>query len=118
MKNIVALIFLIFISRNAISQHRIELKIEGLRDSTLYLVHHYEDTFLSQDTAKINASGVAVFEGKKKLPQGFYVVAIGRSRIFDVIINDQNFSMETDTADYTNHLKITGSVEAKLFQDY
>jgi hypothetical protein len=118
MKNIIALICLLFISQNLFSQHRIELKIKGLRDSTLYLVHHYEDTFLSQDTAKVNAAGVAVFEGKKKLPLGFYVVAMGRSRIFDVVINDQNFSMETDTADYTNHLKITGSVEAKLFQDF
>jgi Domain of unknown function (DUF5106)/Domain of unknown function (DUF4369)/Thioredoxin-like len=118
MKNIIALICLLFISQNLFSQHRIELKIKGLRDSTLYLVHHYEDTFLSQDTAKVNAEGVAVFEGKKKLPLGFYVVAMGRSRIFDVVINDQNFSMETDTADYTNHLKITGSVEAKLFQDF
>jgi hypothetical protein len=118
MKNIITLICLLFISQNLFSQHRIELKIKGLRDSTLFLVHHYEDTFLSQDTAKVNASGVAVFEGKKKLPLGFYVVAMGRSRIFDVVINDQNFSMETDTADYTNHLKITGSVEAKLFQDF
>ncbi len=118
MKNIITLICLLFISQNLFSQHRIELKIKGLRDSTLYLVHHYEDTFLSQDTAKVNASGVAVFEGKKKLPLGFYVVAMGRSRIFDVVINDQNFSMETDTSDYTNHLKITGSVEAKLFQDF
>ena len=97
MKKSIALIFLFFITQNAISQHRIELKIKGLRDSTLYLVHHYEDTFLSQDTAKVNASGLAIFEGKKKLPQGFYVVAMGRSRIFDVVINDQNFSMETDT---------------------
>ena len=118
MKKSIALIFLFFITQNTFSQHRIELKIKGLRDSTLYLVHHYEDTFLSQDTAKVNASGVAIFEGKKKLPQGFYVVAMGRSRIFDVIINDQIFYMETDTADYTNNLKITGSVEAKLFQDF
>lgn len=118
MKNIITLIFLFFITQDTFSQHRIELKIKGLRDSTLYLVHHYEDTFLSQDTAKINALGVAVFEGKKKLPKGFYVVAMGRNRIFDVIIDDQNFSMETDTTDYTNNLKITGSVEAKLFQDF
>ena len=118
MKNIIALILLLIFTQNAFSQHRIELKIKGLRDSTLYLVHHYEDTFLSQDTAKVNALGVAIFEGKKKLPQGFYVVAMGRSRIFDVIINDQVFSMETDTTDYTNNLKITGSVEAKLFQDF
>ncbi len=118
MKNIITLICLLFISQNLFAQHRIELKIKGLRDSTLFLVHHYEDTFLSQDTAKVDASGVAVFEGKKKLPLGFYVVAMGKSRIFDLVINDQIFLIETDTADYTNHLKITGSVEAKLFQDF
>lgn len=118
MKKSIALILFLFITQNTFSQHRIELKIKGLRDSTLYLVHHYEDTFLSQDTAKVNASGLAIFEGSKKLPQGLYVVAMGRNRIFDVIINDQNFSMETDTSDYTNHLKISGSVEAKLFQDF
>ncbi|MEA5460749.1 DUF5106 domain-containing protein [Arcicella sp. LKC2W] len=118
MKNIIALIALLFIAQTTFSQHRIELKIKGLKDSTLYLVHHYEDTFLSQDTAQIDASGLAVFQGKKKLPLGFYVVAMGRSRIFDLVINDQTFSMETDTADYTNNLKIKGSVEASLFQDF
>ncbi|PWK26742.1 uncharacterized protein DUF4369 [Arcicella aurantiaca] len=118
MKNIIALIALLFIAQTTFSQHRIELKIKGLKDSTLYLVHHYEDTFLSQDTAKIDASGLAVFKGNKKLPLGFYVVAMGRSRMFDLVINDQNFLMETDTADYTNNLKIKGSVEASLFQDF
>jgi len=118
MKNIIALTFLFFITQNVFSQHRIELKIKGLRDSTLYLVHYYEDSFMSKDTAKLNALGVAVFEGKMKLPAGLYVVAMGKSRIFDVIVNDQKFSMETDTADYSNNLKISGSVEAKLFQDF
>jgi hypothetical protein len=118
MKNIITLICLFFITQDAFSQHRIELTIKGLRDSTLYLVHHYEDTFLSQDTAKLDASGKAVFTGKKKLPEGFYVVAMGRNRIFDLIVNDQNFTMQTDTADYTNNLKIKGSVEAILFQDF
>ena len=118
MKNTITLILFLFISQSAFSQHRIELTIKGLRDSTLYLVHHYEETFLSQDTAKLDASGKAVFTGKKKLPEGFYVVAMGRNRIFDLIINDQNFTMQTDTADYTNNLKIKGSVEASLFQDF
>lgn len=118
MKHIITIIVLFFITQNAFSQHRIELKVKGLRDSTLYLVHYYEDSFLSQDTAKVDASGIAVFEGKKKLPYGLYVVAKGKTRIFDIIINDQNFSMETDTVDYVNNLKITGSVEAKLFQDF
>lgn len=118
MKKIITLTLLLFTVFNAFTQHRIELKIKGLRDSTLYLVHHYEDTFLSQDTAKVDASGIAVFQGKKSLPAGFYVVAMGRSRIFDLVLNDQNFSIETDTADYTNNLKIKGSVEASLFQDF
>ena len=116
MKKITTLLLLLFCFNNAFSQYRIELTIKGLRDSTLYLVHHYEDTFLSQDTAKVDASGKAVFAGKKNLPAGFYVVAMGRNRIFDLIINDQNFTMQTDTADYTNNLKIKGSVEASLFQ--
>jgi hypothetical protein len=118
MKNITILIFLFFISQNTFSQHRIELNIKGLRDSTLYLVHHYEDTFLSQDTAKLDALGKAIFSGNKNLPAGFYVVAMGRNRIFDLVVNDQNFTMQTDTADYTNNLKIKGSVEASLFQDF
>ena len=118
MKKIATVFLLLFSLSNIYAQHRIELTIKGLRDSTLYLVHHYEDTFLSQDTAKVDASGKAIFAGKKNLPAGFYVVAMGRNRIFDLIVNDQNFTMQTDTADYTNNLKIKGSVEASLFQDF
>ena len=118
MKKLTTALLLFFSFSNAFSQHRIELTVKGLRDSTLYLVHHYEETFLSQDTAKVDASGKAIFAGKKNLPAGFYVVAMGRNRIFDLVINDQNFTMQTDTADYTNNLKIKGSVEASLFQDF
>lgn len=118
MKKLYTLLILIFCSSHLFAQHRIELTIKGLKDSTLYLVHHYENSFLPQDTARLDAKGKAVFQGKQNLPAGFYVVAMGRSRLFDLVLNDQKFSMTTDTADYTNHLSITGSAEAILFQEF
>ena len=118
MKKLYTLLILIFCSSHLYAQHRIELTIKGLKDSTLYLVHHYDNSFVSQDTVRLDVKGKAVFQGKKNLPAGFYVVAMGRNRLFDLVLNDQKFSMTTDTEDYTNHLSIIGSAEAILFQEF
>src|SRR4051812_46225759 len=79
--------------------HRIEVKIKGAKkDSACILAHYYgQKQYLPQDTAKPDANGNMVFQGKKTLPAGIYLVVLPNKRFFETIIDkEQNFSLETD----------------------
>lgn len=103
------------------AQYRIELTIKGLdQKDKCYLVHAYRDdkTYIFKDTADVLADGKIIFEGKENLPQGLYSLAKGQTKMFDFILADQKFSIETDTVDIINHMKITGSKEASDFAEF
>lgn len=98
--------------------HKISFKIKGMKDSTAYLANYFGDKTYIQDTAKFDANGNAVFEGKKKLEEGIYMFVVNRKKLFEFMLTDQVFSMETDTSDYIRNMKIKGSEENILFYNY
>lgn len=99
--------------------YKFTIKVNGVVDSTCYLGHYYGQYQYVDDTAKANAKGEMVFEGKEPLPGGIYFVITPKKKYFEFIINkEQVFSMETDTADFVKNMKVKGSPENKLFYDY
>ncbi|TLU98839.1 TlpA family protein disulfide reductase [Dyadobacter luticola] len=122
--SIFALIFTFIIFSKAHSQgYRIEATIKGIRDSSLVLGHFSRSNaqFVPKDTAKADANGKMVFEGKTPLPGGLYVILFpGNRRWIEVVYSgkETNFSMESDTVDAINQTKFTGSKENELFYDY
>jgi thiol-disulfide isomerase/thioredoxin len=87
----------------------------------LYLGYYFGDQKFLQDSALMDKKGTAVFEGKKRLPGGLYIlVDPEKSRFFDLVIDkNQNFSVTTDTSFVL--LKLTGSKEnndLKIYQDF
>ncbi len=105
----------------ASAQYRLDFKIKGLDNKEkCYLVHAYRDdkSYIFKDTADINTTGGFVFEGNENLPQGLYSVAKGKAKLFDFVLVDQKFSIETDTTDLINSMKITGSKEASDFAEF
>jgi thiol-disulfide isomerase/thioredoxin len=104
----------------AAESHSIKIRIPELKDSTCYLANYYGDMQYIQDTAKADKNGILVFERKKKLDPGMYLLVHGKKKLFDFIVleNDQHFSLQTDTLDYSGHMKITGSEENSHFFEY
>ncbi|MFI5149410.1 MAG: thioredoxin-like domain-containing protein [Bacteroidia bacterium] len=100
--------------------YEIKVKVKELKDSTCNLANYYGDKQYIIDTAKADKNGVLVFDGKKKLDPGMYMVVMSKKKLFDLLVmeNDQHFMLETDTADYNGHMKVTGSAENKLFFEY
>ncbi len=100
--------------------YEIKVKVKELKDSTVNLADYYGDKQYIIDTAKIDKNGQFVFDGKKKLDAGMYMVVMNKHKLFDFVVleNEQRFSLETDTADYNGHMKVTGSAENKLFFEY
>jgi thiol-disulfide isomerase/thioredoxin len=110
------ILFICFFCAKPFAQgHRIEVKIKGIRDTVCYLSYYYENQRVRIDTAKADATGKVVFQGKKELPLGLYSIIIGKSRIFDIIIAEQQFGVETNYQDPTAQILIFGSRDNQLF---
>lgn len=99
--------------------YRIQVKINGLKDTNLLLGHHFGTKKYVVDTARLNSKGEGVFAGDTLLDGGIYLIITPSMNYFEIIIDkEQRFSLTTDTIDMLKNLKITGSEENKQFDNY
>lgn len=97
--------------------YQIKVKINNLANDTIYLAYHFGDKQYMKDTIRLDSKGMGVFEGKEALPGGFYLIVYPKKSYFEIIINEQFFSIENDTFDYQKNFKSTGSIENKIFYE-
>ncbi|GIV34498.1 MAG: hypothetical protein KatS3mg031_2033 [Chitinophagales bacterium] len=97
--------------------YEIKVKINNLKNDTIYLAYHYGDKQYIKDTAVLDSKGIAVFKGPEKLPGGFYLIVYPNKNFFEIIVNEQRFYVENDTTDFQKNLKTSGSVENKIFAE-
>jgi peroxiredoxin len=98
--------------------HQIKISLEGLKDTNIYLAHYYGSKVLKTDSAKLDKHGAGVFEGKKELPQGIYLIYLNDKNYFDFLLGaDQQFSI---TASFKPGSKLifNGAKETGAFQQY
>ncbi|MCL2097565.1 MAG: redoxin domain-containing protein [Bacteroidales bacterium] len=101
--------------------YRIELTLDGLKDTTVFLAIHSGDKKYSVDTATVNHEGKAVFQKNKSLVGGMYLLATNDYQLFDFLISDeenQNFSIYAKAPEYSASLKYTNSPENQSFIDF
>jgi peroxiredoxin len=96
----------------------IKVHIEGLKDTALYLGNHYGDKQYVRDTIRLDQNGWGEFKGPDTLPGGIYLVILPNKTYFEILPIEQKFTVETDTLDYVQNMKITGSLENKLFNEH
>lgn len=122
-KHIFTLIFFLTIfhlNAQEKQDYRIDIKIKGLEDSVLYLGNYYGDKTFLVDTAVRKGRNSYVFEAKKSLDGGIYIV-IGQEKnsIFDFLISDsQEIKFDSDMDNLVEKMKVKGSNENSLFFDY
>jgi thiol-disulfide isomerase/thioredoxin len=97
--------------------YKLDFKIDGLKDLTLYLGYYYGESTFVKDTAKVNDKGEFVFDGKQPLAPGVYFLVKNSTKLpFEMVIsNNQKFSMKTDTTDYVKNMVVSGDEDNKLF---
>lgn len=96
--------------------YSIQLKVQGLQDTTAYLGYYYAESTYVRDTAQVNSKGEFTFDGKQPLPQGVYFLVLNKSRIFDFVVgSNQYFTLETSTADYIKNMVVKNDLDNKLF---
>ena len=99
--------------------YEIEININGLRDSTVFLAYHLGDKQYIKDTLNLDKSGHAIFRGKVALPQGIYMIVLPGRKYFELLVpEDQIFSLSCSYNDYFRTLQFTGSEENSAFIDY
>ncbi len=123
MRKFIIFIFFVLIPVISSSQLRngyeIDLTINGLRDSTVYLAYHLGDKQYIKDTIRLNHSGHSIINGREPLPQGIYMIVLPGKRYFEFLVsNGQRFSMSCSYKDYFNTLRFSGSDENTAFLEY
>ncbi|OWY23592.1 DUF5106 domain-containing protein [Sphingobacteriales bacterium UPWRP_1] len=115
-----ACLFLFVVPGFAKEGYNIKVKVKGFADTTCYLAYYYGSRILVSDTFNIDSKGVVQFKGNEKLPGGIYLAVFPGSKYFEMLVNtdNQEFALETDSADFVNNMKVTGSPDNKLFNDY
>jgi len=99
--------------------YEITIKISGYKNQKIILGNYYGDKQYVKDSAVTDATGKVIFKGKDKLQGGIYLVATGDKRLlFDFVVTDPVFTLETDTIDYQAHMKVIGSPENEVFFAY
>jgi thiol-disulfide isomerase/thioredoxin len=108
-----------FLSSNA-QGYKVTLQTPDYKSGLAYLTYYYGKNMNIQDSAIVNQKGIAIFEGKEKLPPGVYsIVFPGKSKLFDFLVDKgQLITIKADTTDLINKTEVTGSKGNILFQQY
>ncbi|MBL8003166.1 MAG: DUF5106 domain-containing protein [Flavobacteriales bacterium] len=99
-------------------KRRLEFTVSGVAKDTVYLANYYGNKLYYNDTAVADAKGRCVFQRAKGYKAGVYAVVVPGPRYFEILVNEPEVVMETDTADLLSHLKVKKSVENQVFLDY
>lgn len=122
LRNIFLLFFLIlaFTAHADPKGYRITVKLHNSSDTALLLAHYFGDKQYLDDTAFVSKQGTFVFTGNELLKEGMYIVAgQNKNRYFDLFVTGlQQFDLECDPGNVTGTMKVKGSEENKVFNDY
>lgn len=112
------------ITNNIFSQqYEINVHIENLEDSTIYLGYYYGDKQYAKDTLTLNSKGNGVFQGEDTLSGGVYFILVPGNLFFELLIDsDQKFNIKTiysnDAGELTKNLTSKGSDDMDLYLNY
>lgn len=109
---------LFFVAAQA-QPYEVRVKIDGLRDSSIYFGYRSEDKNYVVDTATLDKEGNAIFSKNKTLKRGVYFVATPDKNYFELLMtNNQKFSVSTKYSDLFGSLKFKDTPENQQFYDY
>lgn len=112
----ILLFILTFGALTSIAQQKLEFKINGLKDTTVFLARYFGERLYYADTAE--SKNQTVIFNKKELIGGVYAVVCPGSKYFELIVTDEDVIMETDLNDFSGKMKVKKSENNKIFYGY
>jgi peroxiredoxin len=122
-KTFITISILIF-TNIVFGQYNINVHIDNLKDSTIYLGYYYGDKQYAKDTITLNNKGNGTFEGTDTLPGGIYFILVPNNMFFELLIDkEQKFSIKTeydkDNKELLNDkLSAKGNSDMDMYIDY
>lgn len=100
--------------------YKINVSVPKMANKQLILANYFEGKVFAVDTAKLDNTGNGAFQkDNRKLARGMYLLLFSPSNYVDMIIgDDQEFSIQADTANVINNLHFQGSTENQAFLDF
>lgn len=122
-KNIYLSLIILFatIGSSFADGYKIKIKVNGVSDTIVYLGNYYADKKYASDTILLDKNGVGIFEGDTALKGGIYMVLFPSRGMnyFELLVDDnQNFSLETDTANFIKNMKVKNSKQNTAFYEF
>ncbi|MFZ1687780.1 MAG: TlpA disulfide reductase family protein [Flavobacteriales bacterium] len=99
-------------------QRRLEIVVKGVSNDTVFLANYYGNKLYYTDTTMADAKGRIVFQSKAGYKSGVYAVVVPGPKYFEILLDEPEVILETDTADLLGHLVVKKSVQNQLFVDY
>jgi thiol-disulfide isomerase/thioredoxin len=123
MRNVFYVVLFSILSLSSFGQlkngYEIDVTINDLKDSTVYMAYHLGDKQYIKDTLKLDRTGHGILNGREMLPQGIYMIVLPGKKYFEFLVSsDQYFSISCTFSDYFRTLKFSGSEENSAFLDY
>lgn len=101
------------------SGYELRFKINGLKDSLVYLANYYGDKQYLKDSARADGQGNVLFKRVEALPGGIYLFVFPNKTYFEILIDkEQHFSAEADMGDVVSTIRFKGSEDNRLFYEY
>lgn len=117
-RTLLTIVTILFAFSVSAQNYRIELKVDGLKDSTIQMGYYFGEKTLLADTATMNSNGVAVFKGDSLLPRGMYFIVLPNSYFELLITDNQQFSIGTTLENANKDLVFINSPENTAFTKY
>ena len=123
MKRIVIPLGIVLLALGVAAQntgYKINVQIKPLKKTWVYMGYYYGKMMPIGDSAFLDEQGRGVFQGKKPLPQGIYLLAISKSQLLMEMLvgKKQVFTVITDTSNPEALTKFVGSPENDQFRMY
>lgn len=116
------LLFLLFFiplsSEGQNEGYQIKVEVKGLKADTVYLANYLGPKLYYYDTTASEKASQYVFAGDEPIKAGMYAFVANGRKLFDLLVEEQRFSLVTKKKQPVRNLKVNNSPNNQAFYNY
>jgi thiol-disulfide isomerase/thioredoxin len=105
-------------AETAKSKYTIKGRVEGLKDTVIYLGNYYGKSPYYNDTTRVDSKGNFEFKGKTPDQIGKYMIILPGPKFFDIIVDQENIDIVCSADNDINKIVVRESENNKRFFEY